>query len=170
LTDISLEMRPSKSKNTDENVHGLKPTLGQSRRRFVTKETDVRSFPLPRSTLCCCSVSLRSEKSRALALVEARISAPVAGRAHAIADHPRSVHRHARWCVLAPASCPRGAARRAPARVFRANASASARAASARVRGFRRPAPSADEPCATHPDPPSPPSGRPRRFRGDQRR
>ena len=118
FTNISLEMRPSKSKNTDENVHGLKPTHGQSRRRFVTKETDVRSFPLPRSTLCCCSVSLRSEKSRALALVEARINAPVAGRAHAIADHPRSVHRHARWCVLAPASCPRGAARRAPGARF----------------------------------------------------
>ena len=61
-------MRPSKSKNTDENVHGLKPTHGQSRRRFVTKETDVRSFPLPRSTLLLLfSVTAKRKKPSARA-------------------------------------------------------------------------------------------------------
>ena len=67
FTNISLEMRPSKSKNTDENVHGLKPTHGQSRGRFVTKETDVRSFPSSFDPLLLFSVTAKRKKPSARA-------------------------------------------------------------------------------------------------------
>ena len=163
-------MRPSKSKNTDENVHGLKPTHGQSRRRFVTKETDltdVRSFPRPSAAVQCHCEAKKAERSRS--------SRRGSTRQSQVARTRSPITRGASTDTHDGASSPRRRARAGPlvvppARVFRANASASARAASARVRGFRRPAPSSDEPCATHPDPPSPPPGRPRRFRGDQGR